>query len=1356
MAPIRLSPEEAVQSVTNAILTVLRHSSNAAFISACLTRLQVNTLEEGERRLKHQLWSILHKLQAVEVPPQVAEDITALHLQQHQHHHASFHPGFQEDIRGELTHASQHQVGMVGDECDQYLFILSPESAHTQNHEVNYHPRASDCTGNTWHQPEPTHHFSAMDTSESDSHPVHENSMVNTDHIVVENDFLNNDLNTQHQHTSRQEMNQVRQELEDVSCEVGHMSHTQESALSDSPVVLLNLKRQLDILHDTNNTQQEGMASNIVKDTDAPNINAHTTTSSFTSTEMINKALSMLSHITEKDDGLSSQSMIDAALNELSGMLSQDVSSQHTHPQPCSLTPPSSSHSLSQTLGLVEHYHAAHNTAALPNDHNVLPTGEDQSLPTGDPQSTVHFQVSETTDHQSLSQDSQSLMKEKSELYAYGSQLGKTKFTEDYSQSLVKDNRDHNGMEKNNTTTPSNPCKDAHDCATYTTSKYPTRSTSEEARLLTAVVVSPPSHNPNSPKPTSSDCRDNIPITDQRNKQFSSQCYDLQNDEQHDKTSTSRNTDDPLPKSSCYDSVIQAENHETTHEACLISLEFPAVRNRELVASPPKIIQECTSSCPAKTQEVAPSPLVRTEEVTPSSHVGDEGNTQPISDGSDVSCTTTIITTKHQHSCTDLDYVMNSKRLRLTSTAHMTNKDPETDNILPNISNTDSEIYDATQLHGSYKQPNVDDTASTMSYLRPDISETIANMTNIQPVACAEPGKRLNFEPCAENKLTHRSDMQTDVTLKKADFSSPTSRVLQHNSSHVELVLLQTEVRTNSNLLQTQKQPPIKNYRRTKPRFTVNDLLVLEESGSGEGDSQDTVTRTNSENDSNEDSESLLKDVYNDALLVALPSTDVHSADLVTSDTRNFPDAKTQEKVSEYVNIDDKLHHEYSKNEYITASVSSEDLSKEHEVVDHSNQYSVNQNVDEANVTTMSNLNSEPLTGLGGKTQVCATMSGNATENVRESEEEQDQVNQAGNDINEAVSPRATSGSELQEVVALRPHNLHESRESGTTGQASRQLTRNDDFHQEEITTLEFVGTSSQYLPEDTRNSDMSLDHHHTRQETVAETLLPDEKMENKPETTGTSVVICTSECTFTRPQDISVLPDTRGEIMEVVNSPQTVTSSSHTRAVTMEGQCCTSPPDMNKVWKSPQTVTTPSYGRPLTGKDHCSSSPFTDVNSTNGGIITNVKKVFQTVSTPTYKRTVPMGGRVSQQPGTTPSYTRKVLSEVEISPQLATTPRHKSKVPTGDHYNSSPSTILLDSSIEVVLPDDDDDDEEEEEEEQQPLRTAGTEDSLHHSFSSVSSESGGSKKEEVFGRTPPLVDVSSDSLECNSDDFAW
>ncbi|KAK4319526.1 hypothetical protein Pmani_009541 [Petrolisthes manimaculis] len=1227
MAPIRLPPEEAVQSVTNAILTVLRHSSNAAFISACLTRLQVHTLEEGERRLKHQLWSILHKLQAVEVPPQVAEDITALTLQQQHHHHASFHPGFQEDIRGEITHASQHQVGMVGDEFDQHLFILSPESAHTQDHEVNYHPRArSDCTGNTWHQPEPTHHFSAMDTSESDSHPVHENIMVNTDHIVVENDFLNNDLNTQHQHTSRQEMYQGRQELEDVNCEVGHMSHTQESALSDSPVVLLNLKRQLDSLHDTNNTQQEGMASNIVRDTNAPNINAHTTTSSFTSSEMINKALSMLSHITEKDDGLSSQSMIDAAINELSGMLSQDVSSQHTHPQPCSLTPPSSSHSLSQTLGLVEHYHAAHNTAALPNDHNVLPTGEDQSLPAGDPQSTVHLQVSETTDHQSLSQDSQSLLKEKS--------------------------------------------------------------------------------------------------------------------------------DDPLPKSSCYDSMIQAENHETTHEACLISLEFPAVRNRELVASPPKIIQECTSSCLAKTQEVAPSSLVRTEEVKPSSHVGDEGNAQPISDGSDVSCTTTIITTKHQHSCTDLDYVMNSKRLRLTSTAHMTNKDPETDSIPPNISNTDSERYDATQLQGSYKQPNVDDTVSTMSDLLPDTSETTTNMTNIQPVACAEPDKRLNFEPCIENKLTHRYDMQTDVTLKKAVFSSPTSRVLQHNNSPVDLVLLQTEESTNSNLLPTQKQPPIKNYRLTKPRLTVNDLLVLEESGSEEGDSQDTVTRTNSENDSNEDSESLLKDVCNDALLVALPSIDVHSADLVTSDTRNFPGDKTQEEVSEYVNIDDKLHHEYSKEEYITASVLSEDLSKEHEIVDHSNQYSVNTNVDEANVTTMSNLDSEPLTGLGGKKQVCATMSGNATENVRESEEEQDQVNQAGNDINEAVSPRATSGSELQEAVALRPHNLHESRESGTTGQASRQLTRNDDFHQEEITTLEFVGTSSQYLPEDTRNSDMSLDHHHTRQGTVVETLLPDEKMENKPETTGTSVVICTSECTFTRPQDISVLPDTRGEIMEVVNSPRTVTSSTHTKAVTMEGQCYISPPDMNKVWKSPQTVTTSSHGKPLTGKDHCSSSPFTDVNSTNKGIITSVKKAFQTVSTPTYKKIVPIGGRLSQQPGTTPSYTRKVLSEVEISPQLATTPRHKSKVPTGDHYNSSPSTILLDSSIEVVLPDDDDD--EEEEKEEQPLRAVGTGDSLHHSFSSVSSDSGGNKNEEVLGKTPQLVDVSSDSLECNSDDFAW
>lgn len=34
-------PEEAVDSVTQAIMTVLRHSSNPAFISACLTRLQV-------------------------------------------------------------------------------------------------------------------------------------------------------------------------------------------------------------------------------------------------------------------------------------------------------------------------------------------------------------------------------------------------------------------------------------------------------------------------------------------------------------------------------------------------------------------------------------------------------------------------------------------------------------------------------------------------------------------------------------------------------------------------------------------------------------------------------------------------------------------------------------------------------------------------------------------------------------------------------------------------------------------------------------------------------------------------------------------------------------------------------------------------------------------------------------------------------------------------------------------------------------------------------------------------------------------------------------------------------------------
>ncbi|XP_045134802.1 uncharacterized protein LOC123518179 [Portunus trituberculatus] len=64
-------------------MTVLRHSTNPAFITTVLGHLKVSTLEEAELRLEQHLWSILHKHLQVELPPDVAEELATLPLLPH-------------------------------------------------------------------------------------------------------------------------------------------------------------------------------------------------------------------------------------------------------------------------------------------------------------------------------------------------------------------------------------------------------------------------------------------------------------------------------------------------------------------------------------------------------------------------------------------------------------------------------------------------------------------------------------------------------------------------------------------------------------------------------------------------------------------------------------------------------------------------------------------------------------------------------------------------------------------------------------------------------------------------------------------------------------------------------------------------------------------------------------------------------------------------------------------------------------------------------------------------------------------------------------------------------------------------
>ncbi|KAK8399869.1 hypothetical protein O3P69_002926 [Scylla paramamosain] len=79
---ISVTPQakDTVYAVTQAVMTVLRHSTNPAFITTVLGHLKVSTLEEAELRLGQHLWSILHKHLHVELPLDVAEELAALPL----------------------------------------------------------------------------------------------------------------------------------------------------------------------------------------------------------------------------------------------------------------------------------------------------------------------------------------------------------------------------------------------------------------------------------------------------------------------------------------------------------------------------------------------------------------------------------------------------------------------------------------------------------------------------------------------------------------------------------------------------------------------------------------------------------------------------------------------------------------------------------------------------------------------------------------------------------------------------------------------------------------------------------------------------------------------------------------------------------------------------------------------------------------------------------------------------------------------------------------------------------------------------------------------------------------------------
>ncbi|XP_069161572.1 uncharacterized protein [Procambarus clarkii] len=394
MPPLRMKASDTVFGVSRAITTVLRYSTNTTFIRATLARLKVNTPEEAEKRLSRHLWAMLHRHQGADIPPEVAEEISTLPLQEHTNHSRIT---TELDDSPDNTTTREFAMFNKGNYNDALIFPHEVENLSLDLMDDG----TLGATFEGLHQEVPPGDSTSLLVNNSSSRTQPSDSGIQREEIIphwlqvdsettreqrVNNEIIsqyNNELNI-YQDDRRQESSYEDRDFYEDTGDKFLLSSIRDSTFFDSPIspglgCLEESQFFEDALHDADVHDSGGSGKKIQDDR------------SSSSRNIIEQALSLLSCTLDREEPRVSQSdLIEAAISGLSENLNESVSQsthilQHQqHVKSQTSTPPSQNSSqksrLSRTAPVSQDVSNAINPSQLTTSFHIT----DEFIPPGD------------------------------------------------------------------------------------------------------------------------------------------------------------------------------------------------------------------------------------------------------------------------------------------------------------------------------------------------------------------------------------------------------------------------------------------------------------------------------------------------------------------------------------------------------------------------------------------------------------------------------------------------------------------------------------------------------------------------------------------------------------------------------------------------------------------------------------------------------------------------------------------------------------------------------------------------------------------------------------------------------------